>query len=317
MASSPSLLDLLSRDEYLAVADRRARETAANVLRAANFQPADLVAELSGNRKELCRARDRADSGREKSALIARLAGAASPPPLFSSLAPATARASAAPTNARLTQADLERHLWSAADIRRGSIDSSDDKTFIFGLLFLKRLSDRFDQGCARAGPRADGDNPEAPDAHELFDRIVHPKARWPVARMQQLADLAPALSPREFMSGETFLYLGRQHRLRVEESAGGVEAVKLERGRLVVTVRAGAGPKRMRALLLRWMRGQAERRSPEVVRRWAARMGGRRRMCSCATRSGGGGCVIGRRPAVQLAGGAGGAAAGGVRDGA
>ena len=42
----------------------------------------------------------------------------------------------------------LENHLWAAADILRGSIDGGDYKTYIFGLLFLKRLSDRFDEGC-------------------------------------------------------------------------------------------------------------------------------------------------------------------------
>jgi len=47
-----------------------------------------------------------------------------------------------------LTRDQLERYLWSAADILRGSIDSSDYKGFIVGLLFLKRLSDRFDEEC-------------------------------------------------------------------------------------------------------------------------------------------------------------------------
>lgn len=37
---------------------------------------------------------------------------------------------------------ELERHLWRAADILRGSIDSADYKHYIFGLLFYKRLND-------------------------------------------------------------------------------------------------------------------------------------------------------------------------------
>lgn len=46
----------------------------------------------------------------------------------------------------QLTQQELESHLWKSADILRGSIDSSDYKNYIFGLLFLKRLSDVFDE---------------------------------------------------------------------------------------------------------------------------------------------------------------------------
>lgn len=46
----------------------------------------------------------------------------------------------------QLTLQELETHLWKSADILRGSIDSSDYKSYIFGLLFLKRLSDGFDE---------------------------------------------------------------------------------------------------------------------------------------------------------------------------
>jgi len=40
----------------------------------------------------------------------------------------------------------LKSHLWESANILRGSIDASDYKNYIFGMLFLKRLSDVFDE---------------------------------------------------------------------------------------------------------------------------------------------------------------------------
>lgn len=47
---------------------------------------------------------------------------------------------------AKLTQAELERHLWHAADILRGTVDAGDYKQYIFGLLFYKRLCDVWDE---------------------------------------------------------------------------------------------------------------------------------------------------------------------------
>ena len=45
----------------------------------------------------------------------------------------------------------LEAHLWEAANILRGPVDAADFKTYIFPLLFFKRISDVYDEEIATA----------------------------------------------------------------------------------------------------------------------------------------------------------------------
>ncbi len=52
----------------------------------------------------------------------------------------------------------LESHLWEAANILRGPVDAADFKTYVFPLLFFKRISDVFDEEYAIALSESGGD---------------------------------------------------------------------------------------------------------------------------------------------------------------
>jgi type I restriction-modification system DNA methylase subunit len=65
----------------------------------------------------------------------------------------------------RITQRELESYLWGAAVLLRGLIDAGDYKQFIFPLVFLKRISDVYDEehaaGLAAYSDEALADLPE------------------------------------------------------------------------------------------------------------------------------------------------------------
>jgi len=53
--------------------------------------------------------------------------------------------------SSRITQRELESYLWGAAVVLRGLIDAGDYKQYIFPLVFLKRISDVYDDEHAAA----------------------------------------------------------------------------------------------------------------------------------------------------------------------
>lgn len=87
------------------------------------------------------------------------------------------AQAAKAELGGKLTLSQLEKHLWCAAYILRGKIDSADYKHYIFGLLFFKRLSDVWQEEFeARMAKYHDADLAADPDEHR-FD--IPPGAFW------------------------------------------------------------------------------------------------------------------------------------------
>jgi type I restriction enzyme M protein len=57
-----------------------------------------------------------------------------------------------------MTQQQLEKYLWGAAILLRGTIDAGDYKQYIFPLLFFKRICDVYDEEFENALAESDGD---------------------------------------------------------------------------------------------------------------------------------------------------------------
>ncbi|MES0873162.1 type I restriction-modification system subunit M [Sinimarinibacterium thermocellulolyticum] len=74
-----------------------------------------------------------------------------------------------------------EAQLWQMADALRGSMDAAEYKHVVLGLIFLKYISDAFEEQHARLEAERDqGADPEDPDEYRAVNIFwVPPEARW------------------------------------------------------------------------------------------------------------------------------------------
>ncbi len=75
----------------------------------------------------------------------------------------------------------IEAKLWQAADALRGSMDAAEYKHVVLGLIFLKYISDAFEEYHAKLdADKAQGADPEDPDEYRAKGIFwVPPEARW------------------------------------------------------------------------------------------------------------------------------------------
>lgn len=89
-------------------------------------------------------------------------------------------------------------------------------------------------------------------------EAIVRRRANWILRHQRQFENYPAPTPPRQYVSGETHRYLGRQYRLKVVESER--EWVKLSRGYLHVATASPRDTEHVKALVDGWYHRQATR---------------------------------------------------------
>lgn len=94
---------------------------------------------------------------------------------------------------------------------------------------------------------------PENEKREKILEK-VQSKSRWILKQLRKFEKYQPLTKPKEFVSGETHLYLGRQYLLKVEKSNS--ERVKLKGKYLKVKTK---NPQKTEELLYDWYRLKAQ----------------------------------------------------------
>jgi hypothetical protein len=101
---------------------------------------------------------------------------------------------------------------------------------------------------------------PEGTPLEDVEARVLK-RASWILKQQKELERYLPHLPPRQYVSGETHRYLGRQHRLKVIESENGSEGdVRRDGSFIYVQVQDRSNTKRVRELLEDWYHDHARR---------------------------------------------------------
>ena len=100
---------------------------------------------------------------------------------------------------------------------------------------------------------------------------IMTEKTRWIRRKLLLYRETVP-LKPKEYVSGESFTYLGKNYRLKVAIASR--TSVKLVNGRLRVALPESLTPNKIKDALTDWYKTRAEQKLQEKIERYAKLIG-------------------------------------------
>jgi hypothetical protein len=111
----------------------------------------------------------------------------------------------------------------------------------------------------------------EAPLGSEFteIEKRLSKRAAWIVRQQRNFRRYSFDIPPRQYVSGETHRYLGRQYRLKVIENEASPELLRMDRGQLFLYTHDKADAGRKKKLVDAWYRRQAQRVFAERVKAW------------------------------------------------
>jgi predicted metal-dependent hydrolase len=86
---------------------------------------------------------------------------------------------------------------------------------------------------------------------YERIQKVIAKRAGWIKRQKDYFNQFSPRTPPRQYISGETHLYMGRQYRLKIEES--NTDRVTLSHGFFHVQLSSGANSGKVKQIVKNW----------------------------------------------------------------
>jgi hypothetical protein len=103
--------------------------------------------------------------------------------------------------------------------------------------------------------------------SQEQLEKKLRKRASWVIKKLRFFDNFELKNTTKNYIGGETHLYLGRQYRLKVSE--GTANDVKLTRGFFEITCKNEIKPEKVKQLLDYWYRAKSEEKYNKYMEEW------------------------------------------------